>query len=153
MLCQCVDVGIIPKRPFQKRPCPKTAVRRPIREFVGMEWFWLLVYARPFWDTAVLRTAILARNPNDRLSMEATWEGRSHGFLSELLSRSDGALAGYYSLHCMRVVLIVYKGLEVGETIDSNKRCKLNLDAPISRVASNWIISCIFLCRIHIQND
>jgi len=50
--------GIIPKRPFPKRPYPKTAVRRPIREFVGI-WngfdYW-------FWDTAVLRTAVLARN-------------------------------------------------------------------------------------------
>ena len=31
--------GIIPKWPFPKRSSPKTAVRRSIREFVGMEWF------------------------------------------------------------------------------------------------------------------
>jgi hypothetical protein len=29
-----IIIGII-----QKRPCFKTAVRRPVREFVGMEWF------------------------------------------------------------------------------------------------------------------
>ena len=44
-------------RVIPKRPCPKTAVRRPIREFAGIEWFWLYILVmrgcfgiRPFWE-------------------------------------------------------------------------------------------------------
>jgi hypothetical protein len=43
-----IQCGIIPKRPLPKRSCVEQS-----GNFVGVERFWLLVDARPFWNTAV----------------------------------------------------------------------------------------------------
>ena len=65
-------LGIIPDRPFPKRPLPKTVVSRPIVEFGGMGGFFLLVDLRSFWEAAFLGTAFLALSYLTRILRQLT---------------------------------------------------------------------------------